>query len=161
MRRFPASREMVVAAVTVAAVLAGCGGGGSAKSVTAPTTVADDRQASSPSRDGGQFCDLIRAYTERFAGISQASSSPAQIRSSAQDLGSAIKAAIAAAPSDIKADVTVVAGAADEYLGALQAAGYDLAKLRPDAAQGFQAPDVAAAAGRLQVYSQNVCGMRS
>ncbi len=146
----------IVVAMIVATLIAGCGGGGSAKSTTASTTAGD---AAAQGTD--EFCGLIKAYSDRLAGLSQASSSPAQIQSFAKDLGSAIKAAVAAAPADIKADATVVAGAADDYLASLKSADYDLAKLPPDAAQGFQTPDVAAAAGRLQTYSHDVCHTRN
>jgi len=146
----------IVVAVVVAAIIAGCGGGGSAKSTTASTAAGD-----SATQGPDEFCGLIKTYSDRLAGLSQASSTPTQIRSFAQDLGSAITSAVAAAPADIKADVTVVAGAADDYLASLKSADYDLAKLPPDAAQGFQAPDVAAAAARLQTYSHDVCHTRN
>ncbi len=156
MREALVSPGRIVVAVIMAVVIAGCGGGSSAKSTTAPTTVGDLAAPNS-----GEFCGLIKAYSDRLAGISQASSTPDQIRTFAQDLGAAIKGAVAAAPADIKADATVVAGAADDYLASLKSVDYDLAKLPPDAAQGFQAPDVAAAAGRLQIYSHDVCRIRS
>jgi len=148
----------LVVGLILATLVAGCGGGGSAKPTSTPTTVAGDTRTGQSS---DEYCGLIRTYSARLAGLSQASSTPAQIRSFAEELSSAIKSAIAVAPAEVKADTTVIAGAADDYLAALRGADYDLAKLPPDAAQVFQAPDVAAAAGRLQIYSHDVCGSRS
>ncbi len=156
MRKPWAGPGRTVVAVVVAAIIAGCGGGGSTKSTTASTTAGD-----SAAQGSDEFCGLIKTYSDRLAGLSQASATPAQIQSFAKDLGSAIKSAVAAAPADIKADATVVAGAADDYLASLESANYDMAKLPPDAAQGFQAPDVAAAAARLQTYSHDVCHTRN
>jgi len=149
----------MVATIALATALAGCGGGGgSAKSAAAPTTVG----AQVPSGpDSGKFCSLIRDYSDRLANLSQATTTPAQVRQLAQDIRAAIQAALPVAPGDIKSDATVVAGAADEYLTTLKDAGYDLAKVPPDAVQRFQAPDVAPSAARLQVYSQSVCHIRS
>jgi len=149
----------MVATMALATVLAGCGGGGSAKPVTAPTTVAAVPPSSGP--DGDTFCSLIKEYSNRLGNLSQASSTPDQIRQLAQDVHSAIQSALGVAPGDIKSDATVVAGAADDYLAALKDAGYDLAKVPPDALQRFQAPDVSTSAARLQVYSQDVCHTRS
>jgi len=156
MRTTPVTRGIVTA--IAAATMAACSSGGSTKSAAAPTTI--DAQAPSAGPDSGKFCALIKDYSARLAGLSQASSSPAQVRQLAQDVGKAIASATAVAPADIKADTTVVAGAANDYLAALEAAGYDLAKLPPDAAQRFQAPDVTASATSLRGYASSVCGSR-
>jgi len=146
----------LVVTIIVATIVSGCGGGGSTKATTSPTTIADSSQAP----DSEKFCGLIRTYSDRFAGVSQPGSTPAQIKTFAQDVESALQSAVAVAPAEIKSDTTVVAGAANGYLAQLKSVGYDLAKLPPDAANGFQAADVAAAAGRLQNYSTDVCGTR-
>jgi FAD/FMN-containing dehydrogenase len=149
----------IVATIAGAGALVACGGGGSAKQASTPTTVAAQAPASGP--DSGKFCGLITDYSQRLAGLSQASSSPAQVRQLAQQVGTAIESAIAVAPADIKSDATVVAGAAKDYLAALEAAGYDLAKVPPEAAQRFEAPDVTVSATSLRAYASNVCGSRS
>jgi FAD/FMN-containing dehydrogenase len=158
MRRTTLGRG-IVATIALAAALAACGGGGSTKPASAPTTVSTQAPSSGP--DSEKFCGLIRDYSDRLASLSQASSSPAQVRQLAQDVGTAIESAIAVAPADIKSDATVVAGAAKDYLAALEAAGYDLAKLPPDAAQRFEAPDVSVSATSLRAYAASVCGSRS
>jgi len=142
--------------MVVATIVSACGGGGSTKSTTSPTTAAGGSQA--PDRE--KYCGLIRTYSDRFAGVSQPGSTPAQIKTFAQDVESALQSAVAVAPAEIKSDTTVVAGAANGYLAQLKRVDYDLDKLPPDAASGFQAAEVAAAAGRLQTYSTNVCGTR-
>lgn len=153
MRKLP----LAIALVAVL-VLAGCGGDDSDES--APTTVADTAASTAPTFTGsgsGEFCQLVNTYRERFTGINQASATPAQLRQLATEAGSAIQQAVATAPPEIKADVTVVAAAANDYLAKLRQAGYDLSKLPPDASARFQAPDVAAAAQRFTAYDQSVC----
>lgn len=142
-------------------VVAACGGDSSSdtQSSTTPTTAAPAGSGSSFSgRDSDQFCALVRTYTDRLSGLSRANTTAAQVRQLATELGSAIQQAVAVAPTEIKADVTLVSRAATDYLAALQKAGYDFGKLPQDAAARFQAPDVAAASGRLQDYSRSVCG---
>ncbi len=157
MRNVLVGRGTIVVTMIVAAIISGCGGGGSTKSSASPTTVAGGSQAP----DSEKFCGLIRTYSDRFAGVSQPGSTPAQIKTFAQDVESALQSALAVAPAEIKSDTTVVAGAANRYLAQLKSVDYDLAKLPPEAANGFQATDVVAAAGRLQNYSHDVCGTRS
>ena len=157
MRRVFAAPLMIVVAVVVLVGLAGCGGGDDSDDNAAPTTATG---AAAPGSPDGDFCDLIATYSERLAVLGQPSATPERIREVAEDGASAIQEAVAAAPADIKGDVTVVAGAAEEYLAALQNADYDLSKLPPEATGVFTAPDVSAAASKLQVYAQNTCGLR-
>ena len=141
-------------------VVTGCGGGGSDE--TAPTTPPTTSvAATTPTFSGqgsGQFCELVRTYNDRVSGLSRATSTPAQVRQLATELGSAIRQAVAVAPAEIKSDVTLVAAAATDLLAGLQRAGYDLNKLPPESLQKFQAPDVQAATQRLTAYGQSVCG---
>jgi hypothetical protein len=151
------------AGVLLALALAACGGGSKGTPAASGTTVEVATTALAPvggQGDSGRFCALIKTYSDRLAGISGTRSSPDEIRRFATELGSAIQQAVAVAPPDVKADATLVATAAADYLAALQKAGYDLAKLPPDAASSFQAPDVAAASSRIGAYSKNVCGIR-
>ncbi|MDQ6797122.1 MAG: hypothetical protein M3011_03690 [Actinomycetota bacterium] len=157
MRRILVGPGMIVVTTIVAAVISGCGGGGSTKSTTSPTTAAAGTQAP----DKEKFCELIRTYSVRLAALNQPNTTPAQIRSFAQDVGSSMQSAVAIAPAEIKSDTVIVAGAADDFLAALKSVDYDQAKLPPDAAKGFLAPDVVAAAGRFQNYSRDVCGARN
>ncbi len=138
-------------------LVAGCGGGDSDES--APTTAPADATAPTFSGAGSaEFCGLVNTYTDRLTGLSRATSMPVQVRQFATELGPAIQQAVAVAPAEIKADVTLVAAAATDYLAGLQRAGYDLNRVPPEALQKFQAPDVQAATQRLQVYGQTVCG---
>ncbi|MGI9021845.1 MAG: hypothetical protein ACR2HV_01180, partial [Acidimicrobiales bacterium] len=126
------------------------------KADTTPTT-----EELTQVQEGGQFCDLINTYGSRLTGLVSTGANTEQIRQLAEEVGSAIKSAEDAAPPEIKPDVTVVAAAAEGYLTALKNAGYDLAKLPPEAVQAFQAPDVAEAGVRLQGYAASVCGFRN
>ncbi len=155
MRRLP-----VGIAVFAVAVLSACGGGDSdeAASTTAPTAAPATPPPTFSGAGSAQFCALVKTYSDRLGGLSRADSTPAQVRQFATELGSAIQQAVAVAPTEIKADVTLVAAAATDYLAGLQRAGYDLNRVPPEALQKFQAPDVQAATQRLQVYGQTVCG---
>jgi hypothetical protein len=147
-------------ALSAVLVLTGCGGGDSDETATTtpPTTTA---QATAPTFSGagsGQFCQLVATYSDRVSGLSRATSTPAQVRQLSNELGSAIQQAVAVAPAEIKADVSLVAAAATDFLAGLQRAGYDLNKLPQESLQKFQAPDVQAATQRLTTYGQSVCG---
>ncbi len=154
MRRLP-----LVIALSAVLVLTACGGDDS-DDRAAPTVATAPAATTSPTFTGtgsAQFCGLMNTYRARLTGINAATATPAQVQQLATELGSAIQQAVAVAPPEIKPDVTLVAAAANDYLAELRRAGYDAKKLPPGANQRFQAPDVQAAAGRLQAYDQTVC----
>src|SRR5215210_6130040 len=140
-KRLVGTGTMIVAALLVATVTAGCGGDGSAKSDSAPSTVAGGRPSPAVGPDSEDFCGLIRTYSARLGGLTQATATPDQVRDLSEELTSALKSAADVAPAELKADVTVLTGAAEDYLAKLKDAGYDLSKLPPDATQAFSAPD--------------------
>ncbi|MFN2609108.1 MAG: hypothetical protein ABR511_14645 [Acidimicrobiales bacterium] len=148
----------LAAGALLALTLAACGGGSTTTSATPTSATPTTATTAAPTGQGSQFCSLIKTYRDRLAGLSGARSTPAQIRQFATDLGTAIQQAVAVAPAEIKADATLVAGAAGDYLAALKAAGYDLSKLPSSASARFSAPDVAAASTRLQDYANRTCG---
>jgi len=150
---FP-GRKIILAALISAAALAGCGSDDSDSS--SPTTVGGP----TTSLERGEFCDLIKTYSDRFTSLAGGSATPDQLQEIAEDAGSSIQTAIDSAPAELKTDVTVIAGAAEQYLLALKNVDYDMAKLPPDATQSFATPDLAASAARLTAYSQNTCGTR-
>jgi hypothetical protein len=147
-------------ALSAVLVLTGCGGDDSDE--TAPTTPpTTSAAATTPTFSGsgsGQFCELVMTYSDRVSGLSRATSTPAQVRQLAGELGSAIQQAVAVAPAEIRSDVSLVAAAANDFLAGLQRAGYDMNRLPSESLQRFQAPDVQAATQRLTAYGQSVCG---
>jgi hypothetical protein len=147
-------------AVFAVLVLTACGGGDSdeSASATASTTPPTTTAPSFSGSGSAQFCGLVKTYSDRLSGLSRANSTTAQVRQFATELGSAIQQAVAVAPAEIKADVTIVAAAAADYLAGLQRAGYDFNRIPAESLQKFQAPDVQAATQRLQAYGQTVCG---
>ena len=155
MRRLP-----IGIALSAVLLLSGCGGGDSEETAptTPPTTSAATTTPTFTGSGSGQFCQLVTTYSDRAAGISRATATPAQVRQLATELGTAIQQAVSVAPPEIKSDVTLVAAAASDYLAGLQRAGYDLNKVPPESLQKFQAPDVQAASQRLTAYGQSVCG---
>lgn len=154
-------RRWWVGIVLFVVLVAGCGGGDSDESASTTAPPATSGGTTAPTFSGagsGQFCDLVKTYSDRTAGLTRANSTPAQVRQLATELGAAIQQAVSVAPAEIKTDVTLVAAAAKDYLAGLQRVGYDLSRVPPDALQKFQAPDVQAATERLQNYSRTVCG---
>ena len=153
-----------VAALAAAVALVGCGGGGGSKESKALPTTTAAGATTAPTYSGTgstPFCDLVRTYRDRLAQLSGPTATPAERRRFGQELGPAIRQAVAAAPAEIKSDVTLVAGAATQYLAALEKVGYDFGKVPPEALERFQAPDVMAASSRLEAYGRNVCGIAS
>ncbi len=155
-----AGRLSIAIAALVVAGVSGCSSGGSSRTEGSTLATTATTATTSPGSSGAnaRFCDLFRTYSDRLSGLSRSNTTPAQVRQLAQELGSAIREAVAVAPAEIKADATLVAAAANDYLTALQQAGYDFDKVPPEAAAKFQAPDVAAAFGRLQAYGTTACG---
>ena len=147
-------------ALTAVLVVAGCGGDDSEETAsnTAPTAAPATTAPTFSGSGSAEFCGLVKTYSDRATGLSRATSTPAQLRQLATELGTAIREAVAVAPAEIKADVSLVAAAATDYLAGLNRAGYDLNRVPPESLQKFQAPDVQAASQRLQVYGQTVCG---
>ena len=155
MRRLP-----IGIAVFAVLVLTGCGGGDSDETATTtpPTTTAEATNPTFSGAGSGRYCQLVATYSDRVSGLSRATSTPAQVRQLSTELGSAIQEAVAVAPAEIKADVSLVAAAATDFLAGLERAGYDLNKVPPESLQKFQAPDVQAATQRVTAYGQTVCG---
>lgn len=140
--------------------LVGCGGGGDDKaaSTTTPTTavpvtalpVGND-QASTP------FCMLARTYTEKFDTLLASASDPAKLKAATTDAESAIRQAQAAAPAEIKPDVTVVATTASQVLTALAKNNFDLSKTGE--VSKLQEPRFQTSFANLNRYARAHCGV--
>lgn len=154
MRRLPLG--MATLAVLL---LAACGGGGSDDS-SSPTVVTAPPASTAPTFSGSgssQFCQLANTYRDRVASLGGATTTAAQVRQLVTELSSAIDQAVAVAPPEIKADVTILAAAARDYAAGLRQAGYDIGKVPDSALQKFRAPDAQEASSRLQAYDETVC----
>lgn len=143
-------------------VAAGCSGG-------------DDKQASPPAsaEAGGQpvdtrftgqgsaeFCNEARTYSERSKNVA-APSTPAQVRSVAQEGQAAINQAVNLAPTEIKPDIQVIAAAFGSMLSELEKVNFDVSKVTPATFAKLQEPQFATSTQRFQAYVANVCKLPS
>lgn len=139
-----------------AALLASCSSGGDKKEAS-PTTV---RPVDSgfTGQNSAEFCALAKTYKDRSNDVSPGSS-PAELRTAAEDGLTAINEVVSAAPAEIKPDVKVVAGALGAVVTELQKVGFDTTKAPPAAFAPLQAPEFQASASRFQTYITQVCGI--
>jgi polyisoprenoid-binding protein YceI len=151
----------------LAAVLAltGCGGGKdddeAALTTTTPPTTAAPATTAAPlvgnDQAGTPFCQLARTYTERYSTLLGAAGDPVKLRAASTDVESAVRQAQAAAPAEIKADVTAVATTASQVLAALKNNDFDVART-PEVAK-LQEPGFRSSLANLNRYTRAHCGL--
>jgi hypothetical protein len=152
-------RRLVVSVGLAAVVgLTGCGGGSDKKAAptstlpTVTTTPVGNDQASTP------FCQLAKTYTEKFAALLPSANDPVKLRAATTDAEAAIRQAKATAPTEIKADVNVVANTAGDALAALQKKNFVLADA-PEAVTKLQEPAFQTAFDNLTKFTRAHCGV--
>ncbi len=158
-------RRALVTTVLLALVLAGCGGdsddaepaGGTTTTAAAGTATPGSVDTNFTGQGSERFCGLARSYRERLDKLG--TTDPTQLRPLATEAETAIKEAQAAAPSEIKGDVQVVAAVSMAFFQQLAKVNYDLTKMPPDAVSGLQRPEVQASTQRVAAYSEKVCGV--
>ena len=156
-------RSTLVACGLALLVLTGCSSGGDDKDAapaasTAPTTTVRPADPNFTGQGSAEFCALARTYTERSANVGNpASSSPAQLRTLANEGRTAITQAANAAPLEIKADVQLIATTFTALLAELEKVNYDFAKITPAVFAPLQTPEFGRASQRFQVYTRDVC----
>lgn len=119
-----------------------------------PATTAGGPPAD-PSTSAG-FCAQVRRYTDVVNQLN-ASPSTAQLRQLVIDVTASIEAAAALAPTPVKADVTLMAGAHRRFLTALQQADFDPAQLAPGAGADLQSAPYLAARTRVRDFNRRNC----
>jgi len=146
-----------LATLALLAALAGCrGSGGSATPTTSSPT-----PAAAPGAETARFCSLSRVFYDRVTTLANdLSADPTRVRRFVDAVVAVAKDAAAAAPAAISSDARLLTDAATDYAHGLEAAGYDTARLAPDAAASLTRPDVAAASQRVQDYEAANCGGR-
>ena len=146
-------------------VLTGCSSGGDKDAAPAtstapvgPTSTAPPPAPSFTGQGSSEFCALARTYTERFANVGNpGASTPAQLRTLANEGRTAITQAANAAPPEIKADVQLIATTFSALLAELEKANFDATKLAPAAFAPLQTPEFGRASQRFQAYTKDVC----
>ena len=148
---------------SVAAVLlSGCSSGDDEKEASpattgAPTTVRPV-DTSFTGQNSTEFCALAKTYRDRSNKVSPGST-PAELRTAAQDGLTAINQVVSAAPAEIKPAVEVVAATLGTVVTELEKVDFDTTKAPPSAFAPLQDPEFQAAAGRFQAYVTQVCGV--
>ena len=158
-------RSTLVACGLALLVLTGCSGGDDDKDAApaastapaGPTTTARPADPTFTGQGSGEFCSLARTYTERFANVRSPASSPAELRTLANEGRTAITQAANAAPPEIKADVQLIATTFSGLLAELEKANFDTTKIAPAAFAPLQTPEFGRASQRFQAYSRDVC----
>lgn len=133
---------------------------GPASTAAGPTTTLRPVDTSFTGQNSAQFCSLAKTYNDRFANVT-AASTPAQMRSVAQDGRTAINQAVSAAPAEIKPDVQVIANAFTSLFNELEKVNFDATKLQPSAFAPLQTPEFQTSSTRFQAYTTKVCGITS
>ncbi len=151
----------VLAVGTLALVLAACGGGNDDDEGSAsPTTVAGSGQTE-PSFTGNpnsRYCQLARTYLDKSRQLSQSGGSPDALRALYKDAERDIKAAVDAAPGEIKNDARVVADGLTVLVAGFERAGWDPSRVTPDTFNAVTTPEFQASASRVEAYTSQVCG---
>lgn len=159
------SRCVAAAVLALALALAGCSSGGDEAASTttaAPTTLTRPTSSSQTvdtafsGQNSADFCNLSKTFNDRFASFST-NATPAQLRSTLGEARNALNQAATVAPSEIKADMQVIAAAFAELVGALDKVNYDANKLDPATFRKLQEPQFVTASQRLQAYLTNIC----
>ncbi len=128
-----------------------CSDGSSSKAAPPPST---DRSTAGTA----PFCQLARSYNEGFEQAGRTVRDPAQLRDVLGRAVDAIRQAEAVAPSEVKADVTLVGRTYGEFLTALERVDFAITQVPREDVQKVQAREFRSANERLQVYVRDVCG---
>ncbi len=144
--------------------LGACGGGAqpAGQSTSTTTTAAPEPPPTTtvaPPPEAQAFCDLSRAYAERVTKLLPAFSDPLALKEILSETNATIERAIAAAPPEVKPDMVLLAETSKRFVVELEKVNFDARALPTEVLTNFQTPESKAAAGRLQVYNRDVCGI--
>ena len=160
-----ATRSALAACGIVFVLLTGCSSGSddgksqaSPTPTSAPSTTVRPVDTSFTGQNSAQFCALSKTYTDRFTNVGPGST-PAQLRTATQEGRTAINQAAAAAPSEIKPDVQVIANVFTGLFTELEMVDFDISKLSPASLGSLQAPEFQSSTTRFQAYLRTVCGV--
>ena len=150
------------------AVLAGCTssekeatpgtGAGSVTTAAGPTTTVRPVDTSFSGQNSEQFCALAKTYNSQVTNVG-ANQTAAQLKTTVESGRTAINAAAAAAPPEIKPDVQVLADALGTLFTELEKVNFDPTKVSLSAFASLQTPQFQASTTRFQAYLRSVCGV--
>ncbi len=107
-------------------------------------------------QNSAEFCQLITTFTAGSQELSPAAT-PDELEASLSEALGAIDEAVAKAPTEIKGDVTAIAGAFKTVVDELGAVDFDISKVDSKVLLALQSDGFLDAVTRLQAYLTNVC----
>jgi len=144
----------VAAGLTAVLALAGCAGD---KSATDASAVRGSTASSFNGAGSDQFCGLLKSFSEQTKSSTSSALDPIALRRLISQSQSTAQQAVSLAPSEIKADVTMLSGVYSDVLGAMEKSGLDVTKLDPAVLSRLSSSDVQAAASHVDTYLATVC----
>jgi hypothetical protein len=150
---------LVLVIASFALVSAACGSGSDSKSSSTKSTGGSDATVAKgdPKSD---FCDLARKFTKDFKDTTDASNTQDEA-ALFKDLRSAIDRLDKTAPSEIDADVKVVADSFRQSDDVLKKYDYDFTKVPQEEAAkiSLDDPKITESSNRVESYFEKTCGI--
>lgn len=151
---------IAVMGLSAVLLLGACGGGDSdndndtAAGGTTTTAVAGSNNNGGGGGGGGNsaFCAARAGFTPP-----NPSANSSDLKSSMEEAEQALSKAAAASPSEIRADVAVVADAYKKFIAAMKAANYDFTKVNANEMQAISSTEVQAAGQRITEWVAKNC----
>jgi hypothetical protein len=147
----------ILATAALLVTLAACGGGddeetsGSTTTVAVTTTVAGQTTPSYTGSPDSEFCTIGRANDARIEAIGASFSTPEDLPALLREAAPAVREAAAAAPPEIKSDVTFLADGFEKLLASIDSGSPDYSVVLD--------PRFQTAAEHLNTYGKQVCGI--
>lgn len=146
-------KRAVVVALLLALAVTGCG-----KSKT--------KSASGGTGGGGKYCSLATDLEKASASIetpdfSDPTKAGEVLRDAFAKVSAALDDVIDQAPSEIQADLRLLADAFRSLKTKLEAIDYDFTKADPETFKEFSDPKFQAASDRIEKYNERVCGIKA
>lgn len=148
---------VVVLAFTVALAGAGCSKSKKPKATGGPTTTTTTVD----------FCTVARDFVtitqpQLAEDLNAAQTTPGlqdKLREDFQAANMQYADLAASAPEPVKADMDYLANTFDEFVRALESAGYDPVRVAPEAFQKLQEPQYFEASRKVNAYAEQTCGV--
>jgi hypothetical protein len=153
-------RRLLITLFAAGLTLAACGGSDtkSTNASASNTTVAGAAVADSSGGGSSKYCGLEAKYSG-LKDLNPTAGNADSIKATLETARTALKEAVAVAPTEIKADVRVLADAYDPFITALAKVNYDFTKVNfsDPAFAKLSSAEVQAAAQRVSDWAKTHC----
>ena len=151
-------RKLVVLLFALMFGLAACGSDDGSENAS-ETGSSETTDAPKSSGGSSAYCGLESKYSGLEDSFTPGTDA-ATLRTSLETAKDALAEAVKVAPSEIKADVKLIADAYSPFIEALAKANFDFTKINPQdpAFANIQKPEIAAAGQRVEAWSKANCG---